>query len=183
MRFKLIMVFLVLFVLPGAALIFALGMNRPMWSQAPGFTERLKIYLMTNTAETVARPRLPELRLRSYRVGHEEMVALVGQVLGRLPRWKVVLEEPEAGVFQAEVTSRIWRFRDDLFVLVNTLSPEEVEVYLYSASRNGKWDLGANRDHILTFYDELEVRLKEGGRMRNVLDPPTAGSDIMIPVF
>ena len=88
------------------------------------------------------------------------MKQAVERTIRSLPRWKMIREERDLGVYQVEVTSLIWRFRDDLSILVTGPAPGEMEVYVYSASRVGRGDFGANRVHILAFYEVLERQLK-----------------------
>jgi len=158
---RILVVVIVALILPLAAGVVAIALNRPMLFDPPGFTKRLSIYLKYNTAETTADPVLPELRIRRYRASDDAMKTAVERTLRSLPRWKVILEEKDLGAYRVEVTSLIWRFRDDLSVLVTGTADGEREVYVYSASRVGRGDFGANRAHILTFYEELERRLKE----------------------
>ncbi len=154
-------VVIVVLILPLLAAVVAIAMNRPMLFDPPGFTKRLSIYLRYNTAETAANPLLPELRIRHYRVSEDVMKTAVERTIQSFSRWTVLREEKELGAYQIEVTSLIWRFRDDLSILVTGTANGEREVYVYSASRVGRGDLGANRVHILTFYEELERQLKE----------------------
>ena len=167
MRFKLLAGLVFVMILPVAAVSVAIAMNRPMLFDPPGFVERLSIYLYYNVAETTADPVLPELRVRHYRLPEETVKAAVDRTIRSLPRWKMVRAEGDVGAYQAEVTSLIWRFRDDLSVLVSSSSSGEVEVYVHSASRVGRGDLGANRVHILTFYEALERHLQENTQTPN----------------
>lgn len=154
-------VVIVVLILPVAAVVIAIAMNRPMLLDPPGFTKRLSIYLRYNVAETTANPLLPELRIRHYRVAEDAMKTAVERTIRSLPRWRIIRAETELGAYQIEVTSLIWRFRDDLSILVTGTVPGEMEVYVYSASRVGRGDFGANRVHILTFYETLGRQLKE----------------------
>jgi uncharacterized protein (DUF1499 family) len=146
-------------------LILILGgilLNRPTLFEAPGLMKRMSIYLRYNVAETTASPILPELRIRRYSATPEAMKEAVERTLPRMARWKVVKAEPEIGVYHAEVTTALWRFKDDLSILI-TDQGGEVEVYLHSSSRVGRGDLGANRRHILEFYEALDEQLKANG--------------------
>jgi uncharacterized protein (DUF1499 family) len=158
---KIVAVLIVILILPLAAGVVAIAMNRPMLSDPPGFAKRLSIYLRYNTAETTADPLLPELRIRHYRVSEDAMKKAVGRTVRSLPRWKMVLEEADLGAYQVEVTSLIWRFQDDLSILVTGTASGEREVYVHSGSRVGRGDFGTNRVHVLTFYEALEKQLKE----------------------
>ncbi|MBI3597501.1 MAG: DUF1499 domain-containing protein [Nitrospirae bacterium] len=161
MRYKLLAGIVLVLILPVAAVVIAIAMNRPMLLDPPGFMERLSIYLRYNVAETTADPILPELRVRHYRLPEEAVKTAVERTIRSLPRWKMVRAEGDVGAYQAEVSSLIWRFRDDLSVLVIGSATGEVEVYVHSASRIGRGDLGANRVHVLTFYEALERHLQE----------------------
>jgi uncharacterized protein (DUF1499 family) len=167
MRYKLLAGLVLVMILPVAAVAGAIAMNRPMLFDPPGFMERLSIYLRYNVAETTDDPVLPELRVRHYRQSEETVKAAVDRTIRSLPRWKMVRAEGDVGAYQAEVTSLIWRFRDDLSVLVTGSSNGEVEVYVHSASRVGRGDLGANRVHVLTFYEALERHLQENSQTPN----------------
>ena len=158
---KIFGIMIVVLILPLAAGMIAIVMNRPMWSDPPGLAKRLSIYLRYNVAETTVDPLLPELRIRHYRLPEDAVRKAVERTIRSLPRWKRVREERDLGAYQVEVTSRIWRFRDDLSILVTGPASGDVEVYIYSASRVGRGDFGANRVHILAFYEALERQLKE----------------------
>lgn len=156
---KLVGGFLGAVLIPLLLILGGILLNRPMLFEAPGFLTRLAIYLRYNVAETTASPLLPELKIRRYKVSQEAMKEVVERTLSRLARWKVVKAEPEVGVYQAVVTTPLWRFKDDVAILI-TDQDEGVEVYLHSSSRVGRGDLGANRRHILEFYEALEEQLK-----------------------
>ena len=161
MRSKILVVVIIGLILPAAAVVIAIAMNRPMLSDPPGFAKRLSIYLRYNVAETTVDPLLPELRIRHYQVSEDRMKKAVERTIRSLPRWTMIREEKDLGAYQVEVTSLIWKFRDDLSVLVTGTAPGKADVYVYSASRVGRGDLGANRVHILTFYEALDRQLKE----------------------
>ncbi|MBI3812011.1 MAG: DUF1499 domain-containing protein [Nitrospirae bacterium] len=158
---RIITVVIVVLILPLAAGGIAIAMNRPMLFDPPGFAKRLSIYLRYNAAETAANPLLPELRIRRYGVSEDRMKSAVERTIRSLPRWTIIREERAVGAYQIGITSLIWRFRDDLSILVTGTASGEMEVYVFSVSRVGRADLGANRVHILTFYEALERQLKE----------------------
>ena len=153
-------VVIVVLILSLLAAVIAVAITRPMLFDPPGFTKRLSIYLRYNTSETTENPILPELRIRRYRISEDVMKTAVERTIRSFPRWTVIRAEPEVGAYQVVVTSWIWRFRDDLSILVTGTASGELEVYVYSASRVGRGDFGANRVHILIFYEELERQLK-----------------------
>lgn len=70
----------------------------------------------------------------------EFATARLGQILGEMAGAEVTHREP--GYLHAEFTSAIFRFVDDVDLVVD----EAAGVIRYrSASRSGHWDLGANR--------------------------------------
>lgn len=53
----------------------------------------------------------------------------------------------------------LMRFRDDVDVLITPLGPERCSVSIYSRSRVGYSDLGANRKRVRKLLDTLKRRL------------------------
>jgi uncharacterized protein (DUF1499 family) len=145
-------------VVPVFLIVGGILLNRPMLFQPPGTVARLMIYFRYHVAETGVSPRLPELRIRHYRVSKEAIQAAIEKAFLDLDRWRIVEAEPAVGFYRVVVTTPLWRFKDDVSVLV-TESEGKVEVYLHSSSRTGRGDLGANRLHIVKFYEILEKHL------------------------
>ena len=145
-------------VVPVFLIVGGVLLNRPMLFQPPGSVARLMIYFRYNVAETVDSPRLPELQIRHYRVSKEEIQEAIEKTFLYLARWHIVKAEPAIGFYRVIVTTPLWRFKDDISILV-TESEGKVEVYLHSSSRIGRGDLGANRWHIVKFYEVLEKQL------------------------
>lgn len=72
----------------------------------------------------------------------------------RMPRWEIVLEDPDARVLEAVATTRLLRFKDDIVLEVRP-APAGSELHLRSRSRLGKADFGANAARIRAFAAEL----------------------------
>ncbi|NNL30976.1 MAG: DUF1499 domain-containing protein [Gemmatimonadetes bacterium] len=87
--------------------------------------------------------------------GAELMTRLEG-VVESMPRTAVV--ESESGYLRAEATSLVFRFVDDLELLVGV----DGELIVRSASRVGEGDLGANARRV----ENLRERLTEAGLIR-----------------
>ena len=66
------------------------------------------------------------------------------RALGGLPRCRIVEDEP--GYLHAEATSALFRFVDDVELAVDA---DAGVIHLRSASRIGRWDMGANRRRML----------------------------------
>lgn len=77
---------------------------------------------------------------------------LIGDAIGRLPRWRIV-DENDAVVW-ATHTTRIFRFVDDVYLLMTPVG-DSVRLEARSASRLGKGDLGQNRRNLTELLTEL----------------------------
>lgn len=85
-----------------------------------------------------------------------ELMTGLRQVLEAMPRTAVVTETVE--YVHAESTSRLFRFVDDVELLVT----EDRELVVRSASRVGRSDMGVNARRV----DELRSALAEAGLLR-----------------
>lgn len=80
---------------------------------------------------------------------------------------KTVVQQTQGAVIDRETadglhvvfTSAIFRFKDDVRVHVIPLSPQRSTLALYSASRVGYWDLGANRRRVEDWLTRLQIVL------------------------
>jgi len=139
-------------------LLLTLGVlqNAPPLSEPPGTVVRLYTYIDTNVAETAVGSPFPELRPRQYTLAPEALYAKVREAIERLPRWEIIESSETRRELRAVVTSRIFRFKDDVTVVVVAKPDGRPMVTLRSASRVGRGDLAANARHILDFYEMLE---------------------------
>lgn len=103
----------------------------------------------------------PSLRSRRYAVPFDavwrEALKLAD---GGRPGWSLVESDDTAGTIRAEARSLVLRFVDDVEIRVGLDADALTSVDLSSASRVGKWDLGANARRIRAFYRRLERRLE-----------------------
>jgi len=78
------------------------------------------------------------------------------QAFGTLDRTKVVVSEPD--YIAAEVTSRVFRFVDDVefYFPATAATGAEMVVQVRSASRLGHSDLGVNRERVELIRDRLK---------------------------
>ena len=65
--------------------------------------------------------------------------------------WDITRDNPEHGTFEAEDTTKVWRFVDDISVRVRTTPTGGATIDIRSKSRDGKGDLGANANRIRAF--------------------------------
>jgi uncharacterized protein (DUF1499 family) len=140
--------------LPAVFITGVLVLNRLPWSEPPGFTARLKLYLTHGIADTHDYWVYPELRPHTYLLSAgvlEQRVKAAAASVGCMPR----MGGPGHGSLQFECTTPLLHFKDDITVTVEPVSTGSL-VHLRSAARVGWGDLGANTRHVLDFYDALD---------------------------
>ena len=76
----------------------------------------------------------------------EEAKARIKKVIGESKGFKIVEEKAE--YMRVEVTSSLFKFVDDVEFLIKS---SEKKIHLRSASRLGKWDVGANKKRMKLF--------------------------------
>jgi uncharacterized protein DUF1499 len=141
-----------------ALVVGGLVANRLPLTRPPGIRERLATYLTTHVAETARDARFPELRTRPYTVPPGDLYEAVSMASAALG-WELATADRERGAIEAIVTSRIWRFKDDVSIRVEPLAQHGSVLHARSASRRGRGDLGANSRHIMDLLAALESRL------------------------
>lgn len=155
---RLLRVFVFLVAIGVLVLACAIAWNHPPLRQSPGFSTRLKTYLTTNVAETRHDSAFPELRLRRYDVSPERLFAIARNAIEHLG-WEVAEIDAHSRTVHAVATTRLWRFKDDVIVSAQQLSANDSTLYVRSASRIGKVDLGANVRHVLDLLEEVDQAL------------------------
>jgi uncharacterized protein (DUF1499 family) len=106
----------------------------------------------SNVAVTSDGASDPRLRPGTFAGPPEQVRSRVLQAIGTLSRWRVAGQN--GPVVWATRTTRLFRFVDDLFVLVERRGDSSV-VLVRSASRVGKDDLGQNRRNIAELWAAL----------------------------
>jgi uncharacterized protein (DUF1499 family) len=129
------------------ALFFTLYKNDANLFQAPGFAQRLSIFLTSNTAVTKDDHEFEELRTPVYKMSAEALynrLILVGSRLG----WEVAASDSENQNVNFVALSPLFLFKDDVFVQVKFIDMNKSSLYIQSASRKGRADMAANSGHI-----------------------------------
>jgi hypothetical protein len=121
--------------------------NRVPLLAPPGLGERLRVYLTTHVAETAVGHRMPELEEPVIAVPPDVLYEAVRTAIDSLG-WERDGGDPSQRRLGAVVTTRLWRFRDDVTVQVHAHGPGS-RLSVRSASRVGRGDLGANTRHVL----------------------------------
>ncbi len=126
------------------------------WSDPPGMGTRLLTYLSTNVAETTPDTAFPELRPRTYAAPAALMFDVARRAAEAL-HWELSMVEPEARKIEAVVTTRVIKFKDDVTIWVESDGEERSTLFARSASRVGKWDLGANTRHLMNLFETVDI--------------------------
>ena len=143
------------FVLFGVALLAAGVMgNRLPLSEPPGWGTRLSTYLNTNVAETTQDSPFPELRPRRYDAPPALIFDITRKAVERL-RWEAVFDHEKKEI-KAVVTTKLWKFKDDVTIQIQPAQPSGSLLVVRSASRVGKGDLGANTRHIMDLVEIVD---------------------------
>lgn len=147
-------VVLILVALGVVFLIVAVALNRPPLFDAPGFGTRLKTYITTNTAELKVDHVFPELRIRNDARAPGALLAAAREAVQTLG-WSLE-DDAAAGTLHAVVTTRLWRFKDDVHISVQSEAGGSV-LHVRSQSRVGRGDLGANARHVMDLLSGMAV--------------------------
>lgn len=107
-----------------------------------------------NFAATAAGAGDPRLLPRLLPPGVDQAADRVAGAIGRLARWR--LTGREGRVLTATRTTRIFRFVDDVLVLLEP-APGGTRVLARSASRVGRSDLGQNRRNLAELWRALDA--------------------------
>lgn len=105
---------------------------------------------------------VPDRLLEPFPLGHREMFALMLEVIEAETGWDVVKSDAARGSVSFISTSKLMRYKDDVDVLILPTDTEDTVCHLaiYSRSRVGYSDMGANRKRVLTMLERLNDRQK-----------------------
>jgi len=140
------------------SLLTALVRNDPPWGQPPGFGARLLTYMLSHVAETSVGSEFPELRPRRYPgLPPDHLFGVVDQAVTKLG-WEVLGRDVQRHTLRAVATTPVFRFKDDVGItIVPTDDQHGAVLFVRSASRMGRGDLGANTRHLLDLYAQLDT--------------------------
>jgi len=90
--------------------------------------------------------------------GHpDDVYKRVEIIAGEFPGWKITRNDPQARTIEGVATSKLFQFKDDFIIEVR---PGEGGtgslVEMRSKSRDGKGDLGANYNRIVSFFKAVQ---------------------------
>ena len=117
------------------------------------------IWPMINEVETGMTPEYPEIQPHYYSTSPDRIYEEARAAVDDLESWTVVSSESATFEIEAERTTRVFRFVDDVTIRVEPVTEFVSQVYVRSASRVGRSDLGQNARNIEEFFVELDERL------------------------
>ena len=79
---------------------------------------RLNTYLNTHVAETTPDSPFAELSTRNFELPADVLYAKVKEAVGRLPGWEIVSSADDRREVHAVVTTKLFRFKDDVTIAV-----------------------------------------------------------------
>ena len=145
--FTLLKILLALAGLAFALLVGTVLANRAPLFDAPGVSERLHLYYTTHVAELSDQPRLPELQARDDARDAAALYAQARLAVEKLG-WEVATHDDAQLRIEAVVTTRLWKFKDDVSIWIVAQPNGGSRLYARSQSRVGRGDLGANTRHL-----------------------------------
>ncbi len=112
-----------------------------------------------NDVQTGATPEYADLQPQRF-AEPQDRVFTAALATAEALGWEVTSQDPGGGEIRAVATTRVFRFKDDVSVTVGR-EGESTVVNVWSRSRIGKGDLGANARRIRLFQTGLVERLLE----------------------
>jgi len=94
-----------------------------------------------------------------YDAEPDTVVEEVRAYLNALPRTDILDEGAPGQALHAVVSSLVFRFKDDVYVLVLSNGQDRSHVAVYSQSRVGYWDLGVNKRRVRALLAHLDAKL------------------------
>jgi len=126
---------------------FTLHRNNAHLFEAPGFSERLSVFMSTNVAETSDDHPFEELRTPVFSVDAQKLYQRVLYVAAE-SGWNVLAHDSDNQSANFVVRSPVFLFEDDVFVQVQFINMNESSLYVRSSSRSGRIDMAANSRNI-----------------------------------
>jgi len=124
------------------------------------------IWPVINDVKTGATPEYPDLQAQHFKASPDKVfdaALAVSRASGweTLPASASTPATSKSREIRAVATSRLWRFKDDVTILIEPEGDGSV-VNIRSNSRVGQGDLGANARRIRQFQSDLAARLQHG---------------------
>lgn len=113
--------------------------------------------------EGVCANAVPDKTSERYLDEPKALFALILDIVEAETRWTVTAQDADEGTISFIATSKLMRYKDDVSILVLPARGEESgsELAIYSRSRVGYSDMGANRKRVLGLLKRLKDRQKQ----------------------
>lgn len=158
-------VFFVAFVGAGLAAATIISNELPM-TDPPGLLTRVVTYLSTNVAQTTQDSAFPELRMNRYQAPPALLADIARRAVEALG-WEVTETDPEMHTVRAVVTTKMFRFQDDVLIRAYVARPSGSALYIRSSSRVGRGDLGTNTRHVMNLSEAVYQLAPPSTRIRD----------------
>ena len=139
-----------------AVAFFTLYRNGANLFDEPGFNERLRVFLTTNTAQTEVDHKLKELRTPEFDMDTEALYQRVLRAAAELG-WDIYSHDSDNQNANFVVYSAVFFFKDDVHVQVKYLDKNRSSLFIKSASHVGRADFAANSGHIQELIKKLKT--------------------------
>ncbi|MCA9640315.1 MAG: DUF1499 domain-containing protein [Polyangiaceae bacterium] len=115
------------------------------------------VWPIINDVATGETAQYPDIKPQRFNHPPEQVLEAAGGAVRSLPNWKV--ESQSDGELHAIRTTRLFRFKDDIWVRVSKTDDGWTKVWIRSKSRVGKGDFGQNARNIRELQAALSSRL------------------------
>lgn len=150
-----IMIFAIVFSV--AAVFLTLYKNGANLFDDPGFNERVRIFLTTNTAITADDHKFKELRTPEFEVTVEVLYQRVLEAAVELG-WVIFAHDTEKKHTNFVVYSPVFLFKDKIYVQVKSVNGGRSSLFIHSASHTGRADFAANSGHVQALIKKLKAK-------------------------
>ena len=106
---------------------------------------------------------VPDRTSEAYETAPEALFQRIVDMIGTETGWELTGSDSQIGAVSFVSTSKLMRYKDDIDVLVVPLEEGEpgCKLAIYSRSRVGYSDMGANRKRVLDLLERLKDRQKQ----------------------
>ncbi|MEZ4370756.1 MAG: DUF1499 domain-containing protein [Polyangiaceae bacterium] len=126
-------------------------------TQGAGGLKPLSVWPIINDVATGETSEYPDIKPQRFNRPPEQVLEAAGGAVRSLPNWNV--ESQSDGELHAIRTTRLFRFKDDIWLRVSKTDDGWTEVWIRSKSRVGKGDFGQNARNIRELQAALSSRL------------------------
>ena len=118
-----------------------------------------------NDVTTGETPEYPDIQPQVLRYSPELVLERAGEAIEALSRWQEISRAVSAGLIEAEATTTLFGFTDDVTIRIEPYGAGSL-VNVHSRSRVGGYDFGQNARNIRRFQAALEEHLQLARQVR-----------------